>query len=275
MRSQWDCLLQNLGTWQGSFTRLTPTGIEIEDIPSLVSLEGLENNTLVRQTVRTSPSHQPPSEKVFEYRSLNRATLCFETGAFSQGSMQWSPLAEFGGELGLKAGDRRLRLVVTYDKSATLDRLTLIREALAGRESDTHPLLTVEQLLGTWQGQAVTLFPDLRSPEFFSTRLELMLQDSQILHQTLSFGDYRLSSHAKIEGSRLLFTESELSVQVLLLPNGGSLNCPQKILPRQSFVLEAGWLIDPTHRQRLVRRYDKNGAWSSLTLVQEEKVIST
>jgi hypothetical protein len=70
-----------------------------------VTLEGLEKDTLVRQTVSTFPLGESPSEKVFEYRSLNRATSCFEAGAFSQGSMQWSPFAEFGAELGLVAGD--------------------------------------------------------------------------------------------------------------------------------------------------------------------------
>jgi hypothetical protein len=239
-----------------------------------VTLEGLENDTLVRQTVSTFPLGESPSEKVFEYRSLNRATLCFETGAFSQGSMQWSPFAEFGAELGLVAGDRRLRLVVTYDKAATLDRITVIREILAGTEPERHPALTLEQLLGNWRGEAVTLFPDLRSPEFFPTQLELTLKDGHILNQTLRFGEYCLSSSARIEGSRLFFEESGLSVQVLLLPDGGSLNCPQQIQPRQSFVLEAGWLIDSTHRQRLVRRYDRSGAWSSLTLIREEKVAA-
>jgi hypothetical protein len=273
MRSQWDCLLENLGTWQGSFTRLSPEGTEIEDIPSLVSLEGLENNSLVRQTVSTFPPNQSPNKKVFEYRSLNRATLCFETGAFSQGSIQWSPFAEFGGELGLIAGDRRLRLVVTYDKTSHLERIVLIRETLAGRTINPRPPLTVEQLLGKWQGKAVTLFPDLRSPEFFQTCLDLTLKDSHTLYQTLNFGDYNLSSWAKIENSRLIFEESSLPIQVLLLPDGGSVNCPLIIQPRQGFVLEAGWLLDPNHRQRLVRRYDKSGAWTSLTLIQEAKVM--
>lgn len=26
MRSQWECLLENLGEWQGSFTRFSPQG---------------------------------------------------------------------------------------------------------------------------------------------------------------------------------------------------------------------------------------------------------
>ncbi|MGD1897244.1 MAG: hypothetical protein ACFB16_09880, partial [Phormidesmis sp.] len=35
--------------------------------------------------------------------------------------------------------------------------------------------------------------------------------------------------------------------------------------------LEVGWLIDRHTRQRLIRRYDAEGAWVSLTLVTEQK----
>jgi hypothetical protein len=52
MRSQWECLLQNLGEWQGSFTRLSPQGDIQEDTPTVVSLEGLDNSQTIRQTIR-------------------------------------------------------------------------------------------------------------------------------------------------------------------------------------------------------------------------------
>lgn len=40
MRSQWDCLLENLGEWQGSFTHFAPDGIALKEIPSVVILAG-------------------------------------------------------------------------------------------------------------------------------------------------------------------------------------------------------------------------------------------
>jgi hypothetical protein len=42
--------------------------------------------------------------------------------------------------------------------------------------------------------------------------------------------------------------------------------------PWQSFFLEVGWLITPTQRQRLIRRYNAQGGWESLTLVTETKL---
>jgi hypothetical protein len=59
---------------------------------------------------------------------------------------------------------------------------------------------------------------------------------------------------------------------VLLLPDGASATCPLTLTPRQSFFLEVGWLITPTQRQRLIRRYNAQGGWESLTLVTETKL---
>ncbi len=52
MRSQWDCLLQNLGEWHGSFTQLSPQGALLQDTPTVVSFEGKNNNQTMLQVVR-------------------------------------------------------------------------------------------------------------------------------------------------------------------------------------------------------------------------------
>lgn len=92
MTSQWESLLQNLGEWQGSFTRFSPQGTLLEDIQSMVSLAGLNNNQTIRQIV----SRQGQADLVLEYSSVSRSTLFFANGAFSQGSIQLAPFTEFG-----------------------------------------------------------------------------------------------------------------------------------------------------------------------------------
>ncbi len=276
MPSQWEHLCKNLGEWQGSFTRLSPQGELLEDTPTVVSLEGLNNNQTIRQTIRRLPPNQAVDEKVLEYSSLSRSVLFFENGAFSQGSMQWAPFGEFGAELGLIQGNRRLRLVQLFDKESQLSRLTLIREKLAGTDSPECPPLTVEQLLGEWQGEAVTIYPNLRSPDTYPTQLKIHREDTNRLVQQLTFGTgasaRTISSTAKINGSILLFDQGTLPIQVLLLPDGASANCPLQITPRNRFVLEVGWLFQPDQRQRLVRTYSEKGEWDSLTLVTEKRV---
>jgi hypothetical protein len=278
MPSQWECLLKNLGEWQGSFTRFSPQGEQLEDTPSVVSLEGLNENQTIRQIVRRFPPGQPVDEKVLEYSSLNRSTLFLENGAFSQGSIQWGPFSEFGAELGLIEGNRRVRLVQLFDREGKLSQLTLIREKLAGTYTLKGSALTLEQLLGEWEGEAVTIYPDWRSSDTCPTRLKLDRDDTNRLVQQLTFGTgasvRTITSSARVNGSILHFDQSPLPVQVLLLPDGTSSNCPVAIKPGHFFVLEVGWLVQPNQRQRLVRTYSDKGEWVSLTLVREQRVTS-
>lgn len=268
MKSQWDCLLENLGAWHGSFTRLLPSGELIEDVPSIVSFTGLNDNRTMRQVVRREPTNQPVDEKVLEYSSLGRNILLFENGAFSLGSIQLAPFSEFGAELGLIHGDRRLRLVQLFDKqSQTLTSLTLIREKRPDSTTPERPPLQVEDLIGTWQGEAVTISPDWRTPEAYPTNLKIWRVGDR-LHQELNFGRTIVTS-AQIEGSILKF---DRGVQIVLLPDGASSNCPVEVKLGQPFVLEVGWLLQPDLRQRLVRSYNEKGAWISLTLVTERRV---
>jgi hypothetical protein len=276
MPSQWECLLKNLGEWQGSFTRFSPQGELLEDTPTVVSFETLNANQTMRQVVRRLPPDQPVDEKILEYSSLNRSILFFENGAFSQGSMQWGPFSEFGAELGLIAGNRRLRLVQLFNKNSQLDRLTLIREKLAGTNEPERPALTLEQLLGEWQGEAITIYPDQRSPDTYPTHLAIEQETSGSIIQELKFGTgastRSIRSSAKINGAILYFDQSPLPTQIVMLPDGASSNCPLQIKPGHQFVLEVGWLIQPNYRQRLVRAYSDKGEWTSLTLVTEKKL---
>lgn len=272
MKSQWECLLENLGEWQGSFTRFSPKVELLGDTPTVVSLEGLNNNQVIRQKIlRFSPTGEV-SEQVLEYSSLGRSVLFFENGAFSQGSIQIGPFSEFGAELGLIDGNRRLRLVQLFNKNSELEEITLIREILAATQPREIPDLTIEQLLGEWVGEAVTIYPDWRSPDTYPTHLKIYLTETGKLAQQLTFANRTIESIANIQGSILYFEQSPQRIQVVLLPNGASATCPTQIKFGQSFFLEVGWLYLPNQRQRLIRSYNDRGEWVSLTLVQERKV---
>ncbi|NJN58176.1 MAG: DUF3598 family protein [Leptolyngbyaceae cyanobacterium SL_5_9] len=273
-RSQWNSLLCNLGDWRGSFTRLSPQGVLKEDIPTQVTLEGLNQNQTVRQVVRhfSAETGEVVQEKVLEYSSLSRSTLFFEEGAFSQGSIQFAPFSQFGAELGFIQGDRRLRLVQLFDTHSNLSSLTLIREHRAGTDAAERPALTVEQLVGEWVGEAITLYADWRSPDHYTTRLLVQKQGDR-LHQKLTAPNLELASTAQIQQNLLLFQETH-PTQVLLLSDGASSNTPLTVPRGKPFFLEAGWLVQSDLRQRLIRSYDLQGGWVSLTLVTEHKNVS-
>ncbi|MEH2306961.1 DUF3598 family protein [Nostoc sp.] len=269
MKSQWECFLQNLGVWEGSFTNFSPQGTLLNDTSSRLSLEGLNNN----QTVRLTLSRSGKADVIREFRSVGGGLLFFENGSFSEGLIQLGPFSEFGGELAFVHENRRLRLVQLFDKNGHLNGLTLIREHLAGTPVVERPPLQINDLLGTWQGQAVTIYRDLRSPDIYSTTLRIQLDDGGRLMQSTSFGDRTITSTATIKDSIILFDQDpQKQVQVLLLPDGASATSPLKVQLRQPLFLEVGWLIQPNLRQRMIRSYNEKGEWVSLTLVTEERV---
>ncbi|MEH2132878.1 MAG: DUF3598 family protein [Nostoc sp.] len=267
-KSQWECFLQNLGVWEGSFTNFSPQGTFLKDTPSRLSLEHLNHNQRVRLTL-----NRLGQDLIREFSSVGGGLLFFETGSFSEGVIQLGPFSEFGAEFALVHENRRLRLVQLFDKTGQLKELILIREHLAGTPVPERPTLQINDLLGEWQGQAVTIYPDWRSPDTYSTTLKLQLDGAGRLIQNTSFRDRTITSTATIKDSIILFDqEPEKQIQVLMLPDGASATSPLKVQLRQPLFLEVGWLIEPNLRQRMIRSYNEKGEWVSLTLVTEERV---
>ena len=269
MTNQWQRLLKNTGTWAGSFTQIAPDGTPRSDLPTEVVLE--PQGEAMHQVVRRLPPNQPPQDTVLDYSSLGRGVLFCDNGAFSQGSLQWSPIAEFGAELGLIHHQERLRLVQLF-RAGHIQQFTLIREHLAGTEPQVRPPLTLDQLVGTWVGTATTVYPDLRPEQTVSTRLELASPDGTTLNQRLQLGQAPpLQSAGQLVGATVQFSQGALPVTVLLLPGGASATFPPAIRGGKPVFLEVGWLIEPTLRQRLIRTYSPQGEWVSLTLVTEQR----
>jgi hypothetical protein len=276
MQTNWENFLKNLGEWQGSFTQISVTGELLDSTPSILSLEGLDNNQLVRFRLRrfaSSDYNQPPiSDYTQEYHSIGNQIIFFDTGAFSKGSLQLAPFAEFGAEYGFVAENRRLRFVQIYDRQGDLSNLTLIREFRSGTDAQERPALTLAQLVGSWEGTACTAYPDWSPPQTYTTRLDIKEIGDGRLQQQLSFGDRAITSTARIEGNSLYFEEGASPRRVLLLPDGASSNAPFQIKLRQPFLVEVGWLVQKNERQRIIRSYNEKGEWISATHVIERKV---
>ncbi|WP_202225380.1 DUF3598 family protein [Okeania sp. KiyG1] len=281
MKTQWENFLQNLGEWHGSFTQISAQGEIVEDTPSILILESLdEQNKTVRLTLRRftssgDSSQQKVNELVREYQTLGKDIMFFEDGAFSQGSIQISPISINGAEFGFIHQNRRLRLVELFNQDGSFKTLTLIREKRAGTNALENTNLTVDALLGKWQGEAITIYPDLRKPDIYPTEMELKIENTGRLFHQITFGNSNqkiITSTAIIEGSILHFDQGSQPVKVLLLPDGASATLPIKVELRKPIFFEAGWLIKPDLRQRLIRTYNDKGEWVSLTLVTEHKI---
>ena len=276
MENNWNNFLKNLGEWRGSFTRISLEGEILDSTPSILTLEGLEENQLVRFRLRRfaqgNYDSEPSQDYVQDYRSVGNQIIFFETGAFSKGPFQFAPFSQFGAEYGFVAGDRRLRFVQLYDQEGNLSSLTLIREFRQGSNAQERPNLTLEQLLGTWEGTAEIVYPDWTPSESLSTRLEIQKIDRDRFQQQLSFGEHTITSIARIDENKLIFDEGASPRQILLLTDGTSTNAPLKLELRTSFFLEVGWLVEPNERQRLIRSYNEKGQWVHSTFVRERKI---
>ena len=281
MRTQWECVLQNLGEWEGSFTRLSPTGELLEDIKSVISLTGVNNNQTIHLALRRYyPTHpgsteMTPQDMVFDFSAPGSGALFFDSGAFSEGSPYFGSGAPFGAEFSFIEGDRRMRLIQQYNPSSSqLDRLTLVREQRVGTAAPERPGLTLDDLIGEWQGEAVTMYRDGRASINTGTRVKCDRHHDLVVQKNLSEGEERECRMAQAldsNESRLNFEQDSQQYQVLLLPDGAISICPTQITPGHPFFLEVGWLIQPGLRQRIIRTYNE-AKWTSLTWINERRI---
>jgi hypothetical protein len=275
MTSNWENFLKNLGEWRGSFTKISPNGEILDSTPSILNLEADDNNQAVIFRLRRFNSHDydspPIQDYQQEYRSLGRQNIFFATGAFSKGTLQLAPFSEFGAEYGFVDDDRRSRLVQLYDQQGNFINLTLIREFRSFTDAYERPQLTVEQLIGNWQGQAHTVYSDLRPSATYPTCLEIQKIGDGYLEQKLSFQSQIIIAKARIEGNKIISETEGIYRQILLLPDGSSSNVPLQLQLRKPFFVEAGWLVRENERQRLIRNYSDKGEWISSTHVIEHK----
>jgi Domain of unknown function (DUF3598) len=278
MKSQWECVLENLGEWVGFFTTVTRQGELIEDIPSIISLEGLRDRQAIHLVLKRfyllpNSNERYPKEVEWDFSTPpGVGPIYFETGAFSAGVLAVTAGVKTIAEFSLVAGDRRFRMIQMFDIHQQLDRVTFVREHRQGTIAPERPQLNISDLLGTWNGTATTFYPSSESPITTATESTFTAKDGgyQLVEDQDSID---LTVALDVPAERLLqFSDDEdgPSYQMLLLPDGGYATTPTQIVPGYSFYLEIGWMYQQRNRQRLVRRYDSTGKWCSTTFITEE-----
>lgn len=283
MMSQWQCIQQNIGTWQGSFTQFSPTGELVKDTPSVLTLQETDPGKVMQLMLERTP---PGGITEVTRRSFNHPgpapyVLFFENGAFSQGSPQWSAFGQFGAEMSLKVGDRRVRFVIMYDAASNytsqLKYVTLIRESQPGGTPFSEPALTAKQLLGDWRGTVDMLSAPMAPMTKGTSKWQLgnafVLTCEEQLgenHKNLSLAS---DTQATLASEKLLLLKGhkkeELNYQLMFLPNGVYCLIPQEIRKEKAFRIEVGWLHAEGQRMRLVRYYDDRGVWMRSALVED------
>jgi Domain of unknown function (DUF3598) len=290
MKSQWECVLENLGEWVGSFTTVTPQGALIEDIPSIINLTGIRDNQAIHLVLNRfyplpNSTERYAKELVWDFSTPpGIGAIYFETGAFSSGALVVNIGVKTIAEFSLIAGDRRFRMIQTFDIAQQLDRVTFVREQLQGTTAPERPQLDIANLSGIWTGIATTSYADDRSQVVAKTRSTFSVSDPgyQLVENDHSLAEsplpwridlIDLTIATDLPSERLWqFTDDRdgQSYQLLLLPDGGYAIMPTKIKLGHAFNLESGWIHQIGQRQRLVRRYDSSGKWESVTFIVEQ-----
>ena len=243
MSTKWENFLKNQGEWWGSFTKISLEGEVLESTPTILNLEVFDGQKAVQFRLRRfgqgNYDSAPTQDDQQEYRSLGRQVIFFETGAFSKGSLQVAPFTQFGAEYGFVFADRRLRFVQLYNDQGDFDSLTLIREFRSGTNATERPPLTLDQLIGHWEGEACAIAPDWQEPNLSPSQTTFKKVDEKHLSLQSMYGDHQQSLTGKIEDTLIHF-QDEVPKQMNLLPDGSSIISPLKVSHRQSFSVEAG-----------------------------------
>jgi Domain of unknown function (DUF3598) len=278
MKSQWECVLENLGEWVGSFTTVTPQGELIEDIPSIINLAGIRDNQAIHLVLNRfyplpNSTERYAKEVVWDFSTPpGIGAIYFETGAFSSGALVVNIGVKMIAEFSLRAGDRRFRMIQTFDISQQLDRVTFVREQLQGATTPERPHLDIADLLGTWTGIATTSYADDRSQVVTDTRSIFTVNDAvyQLIENDRSIYLTIDSDASTVRLLQCLADGDDQSYQILCLPDGGYSITPTQIELGHAFYLEIGWMHEAGQRQRLVRQYDSTGKWESVKFIVEE-----
>lgn len=287
--SQWQCIQKNIGEWHGAFVQFSPTGQQVKVTPSVLTLKESEpGKTMVLTLERTTPAGETDiTRQTFHYPGPAPYVLFFESGAFAQGTPQWSAFGRFGAEMSLKVGDKRVRYVVMYEATqqytSQLKYVTLIGEIQKQGTTDGTAFdadaLTISQLLGDSAGcssviratEPLTTAPTITGTSQWTLSAEGALTCKEVVgdrEQSLTLvtdgpptSDPVISFHGA--------TEADLTYQLMLLPKGGYCLLPTEIRKEKSFRIEVGWRSPAGDRTRLVRYYDTRGVWMESALIKD------
>lgn len=222
------------GSWHGTWTAYSPKLEVLKIVDVITGLELNPEKTELRHINYYSYADETKEKKEYgRYTKDNLRTLFFEN-TFSWGIQKLEVGLKLFMEIGFRYENQRTRFVTEYDESHALQRMTVIREQLSVPPSEpAQP--TVEKLSGFWQGNSVQMTSDLQVSE---------------------------ASPIQWQGFESLGEQN----QVFFFPDGISVSCPLQLEVGKAFAIAVGWLLNSSQHQRVIRQFDEQGTFTSMTL---------
>ncbi|MDX2273625.1 MAG: DUF3598 family protein [Cyanobacteriota bacterium] len=266
MKTQKECLALHLGTWYGIFSETTffnqiPT--EARHKRSQIIFEQPQPEVISQSNaylpVEAENEDLFPSANPWYYQNFSAGLRFFEEGSFSNGRVQLAPFSDFATEQGFLFENQKMRVVQQFDSQGRISAITTIQEARGENSQawlsqqiaslaepvDSSTALSeffAEYENSRWHGSATTLTADHYTPSQQSV--------------TLIMG--RGNDFCWLAAPRLLLR----SPQILPIPTTHR---------DRHFQIELIWLPNPEYYLGLIRRYDRQGAWQDITLIQADR----
>ncbi|MCS6802502.1 MAG: DUF3598 family protein [Chloroflexota bacterium] len=293
MTKTFDSLCLNEGVWEGVWTYFRPPTDEqpspeaINQRTSTLIFERLGPSRL-RQTNR----YHGQGELVWEYEDAEEGLRWFEIkgeerkpgdpnfiaairpfsgeNCFTSGYLRLMENLPFISEQGIVVGERKRRGMVMFDRAGAPATLIAIRETRNGTlVDDDHAVVTVDDLLGEWSGEARMVTAAGTEETALPARLLVRREDDR-LQLVSAFGDNAESVAGTLgEGSVRL----ENGHRLVFLPGRILLGYPEQIPAsgNRAFTVSLWWWPEPTRLRRMVREYDEDGAWRRTLLTDERR----
>ena len=289
-KSQWNALKENIGVWYGSFEQYAPNGELVKDTPSVLTLAE-ENEQTLALTLERMPAGEPKkvNNLTFTYPGPAPYTYFFASGAFSQGSSQWSSFGQFVTEFSMKVRDRRIRFVIAYDSTqsytSALKYVTLICETQEGGAQFNKQSPNLQQLSGAWQGEGEILDPITGSFSPQKESIWMLLKPSEAAYalrceeqvgESYAIDAVSVESTENADGAAAVTTfESKNNAQqyqLMQLSKGAYCFLPKEIRQNDEFRIEVGWVSEQGERSRFIRYYDTRGVWTHSALIHDQQI---
>ncbi|MBW4681901.1 MAG: DUF3598 family protein [Microcoleus vaginatus WJT46-NPBG5] len=221
-------------SWHGTWIAYSPQLETIKVVNVITSLKLNPENTEIHHVNYYSYADGTTEEKEYGRYTKDSLRSLFLENTFSWGIKKLEVGSKLFMEIGFRHENQRTRLVTEYDERHALQRITVIREQLSVPPSEpAQP--SVENLSGVWQGNSVSMMSDLQVSE----AIPIQWQGFD------SLGEQN---------------------QVFFFPDGISLSCPLQLEIGEAFAIAGGWLLNSTEHQRVIRQFDQQGNFTSLTL---------
>ena len=235
--AQWDAVCENLGDWNGTFTRYDDRMMLISQSLSRLEFKQSTQDQCLDFRLRLWDVNQPldggdaTKEINLQLQSFSKDYIYFPGGAFCAATLAIDEEDIAKVEFSFIRSKRRHRQVFLFNRTQGVFQRTLIREANGMSAPLDGCLINASFLVGSWRVSQRT-FTDQIWPQSVVDQFDLDVDQS-------------------------------LTQQLVLFHDNGAARLPSVDEISKTFAFESYWCCDSGRLQRSVIEYSADGTWQA------------